>query len=34
MKKYYLSKFSEDEGFNDGQYLWPVMETQTFRRIQ
>ena len=30
---YYRPKFHGDEGFNDGKYFWPVMETQTFRTI-
>ena len=29
----YLIIFSEDEGYNNGKYWWPVMETKTFRRI-
>lgn len=31
--EFYLSLFPEDKGFNDGKYLWPVMETKTFRII-
>jgi len=30
---FYLDKFSNDDGFNDGKYLWPVNETKTFRII-
>lgn len=32
-KDFYLPKFPDDEGFNDGKYLWPVMKTKTFRTI-
>jgi hypothetical protein len=32
-KEFYLPKFPEDEGFNNGKYLWPVNETKTFRVI-
>jgi hypothetical protein len=32
-KEFYLPKFPDDEGFNDGMYWWPVMETKTFRII-
>jgi hypothetical protein len=31
--EFYEPKFPEDKGFNDGKYLWPVNETQTFRHI-
>ena len=30
-RDFYLPKFPNDEGFNDGKYFWPVMESQTFR---
>jgi hypothetical protein len=32
-RDFYLPLFPEDEGFNDGRYFWPVMETKTFRMI-
>lgn len=32
-REFYLHKFSNDDGFNDGKYFWPVMESQTFRII-
>lgn len=32
-REYYLQAFREDEGFNDGKYLWPDNETLTFRVI-
>jgi len=32
-KDFYLSKFPSDEGFNDGKYFWPVMESKTFKII-
>ena len=32
-KDFYLSKFPNDEGFNNGKYFWPVIETKTFRII-
>jgi len=32
-RNYYLPKFPDDEGFNEGKYFWPVMETQTFHVI-
>jgi len=32
-KTFYLSKFPDDEGFNEGMYWWPVMKTKTFRII-
>ena len=31
--EFYLPKFPNDKGFNDGLYLWPDNDTQTFRRI-
>ena len=31
--EFYEPKFPGDKGFNDGKYLWPVMETKTFRVI-
>lgn len=31
--EFYESKFPSDKGFNDGKYLWPVMENKTFRMI-
>jgi len=31
--EFYLPKFPEDNGFNNGKYLWPVNETKTFRMI-
>jgi hypothetical protein len=30
---FYTKKFPDDKGFNDGKYLWPVMDTKTFRVI-
>lgn len=32
-KNFYLSKFPNDEGYNNGKYFWPIMETKTFRVI-
>jgi hypothetical protein len=32
-RDFYLPLFPEDEGYNDGKYWWPVMETKTFRII-
>jgi len=32
-RNFYLKKFPEDEGFNNGKYWWPEMETKTFRII-
>lgn len=32
-RPFYLPLFPKDEGFNDGKYFWPVMETETFRVI-
>ena len=32
-REFYLPLFPKDEGFNDGKYFWPVMETKTFRII-
>lgn len=32
-KAFYLPKFPNDEGFNDGKYFWPVNETNTFKMI-
>jgi len=32
-KKFYNHKFEGDEGFNEGRYLWPVSETQTYKLI-
>jgi hypothetical protein len=32
-REFYLSLFTNDEGFNGGKYFWPVMETKTFRTI-
>ena len=32
-RDFYLPKFPEDEGFNGGKYLWPVMNTKTFKII-
>lgn len=31
--EFYLPKFPNDSGFNNSMYLWPVMETKTFRII-
>ena len=30
---FYLRKFPNDKGFNNGNYFWPVNETKTFRCI-
>lgn len=30
---FYLPKFPDDNGFNDGKYIWPVNESKTFRVI-
>lgn len=30
---FYLPLFPDDKGFNDGKYLWPDMQTKTFRII-
>lgn len=32
-REFYLPLFPNDEGYNDGKYWWPVMETKTFRTI-
>jgi hypothetical protein len=32
-RDFYISKFSDDEGFNNGRYFWPDMETKTFKII-
>lgn len=32
-RDFYLPKFPHDEGYNDGKYWWPMMETKTFRTI-
>lgn len=32
-RDYYIQQFPDDEGFNDGKYMWPVNETQTFKII-
>ena len=32
-KDFYLPKFPNDEGYNNGMYWWPVMEDKTFRII-
>ena len=32
-REFYLPLFPEDEGFNNGKYLWPDMETKTFKII-
>jgi len=33
-RSFYLPRFPEDEGFNEGKYLWPVMDgTYTFKII-
>ena len=32
-KDFYLPKFPNDEGYNDGKYWWPVMESKTFKII-
>jgi len=32
-EEFYLPKFPNDKGFNDGKYFWPVNETQTFKII-
>lgn len=32
-REFYLPLFPNDEGYNDGKYWWPVMETKTFRII-
>lgn len=33
LPEFYLPKFPNDQGFNNGKYLWPVNETKTFRII-
>jgi len=33
-REFYLPLFPDDEGFNDGLYLWPDMETRTFKTIK
>jgi len=32
-KEFYLPLFPEDKGFNNGKYLWPDMNTKTFKTI-
>lgn len=32
-RAFYLPKFPNDEGFNDGKYFWPDMEDKTFKII-
>lgn len=32
-RDFYLPSFPNDERFNDGKYLWPDMETKTFKII-
>jgi hypothetical protein len=32
-REFYLPLWPEDEGFNSGKYLWPIMESKTFRTI-
>jgi len=32
-RNFYLSKFPDDDGFNNGKYFWPVNETKTWRVI-
>lgn len=32
-RDYYLPLWPEDDGFNNGDYFWPVMESKTFRVI-
>jgi len=32
-KHFYLSKFPDDEGFNNSQYLWPDLKSKTFKTI-
>lgn len=32
-ESFYLPKFQEDKGFNNGKYFWPVNETKIFRII-
>lgn len=32
-REFYLPKFPEDEGYNDGKYWWPDMKTKTFKII-
>lgn len=32
-RNYYLSKFPNDENFNEGKYLWADMNTKTFKII-
>lgn len=32
-REFYLPLFPDDEGFNNGKYLWPDMETKTFKII-
>lgn len=32
-KEFYLPLFPNDEGFNNGKYFWPDMETKTFKII-
>lgn len=32
-KEFYIPKFPEDSGYNDGKYWWPNMEDKTFKII-
>ena len=32
-EEFYLPKFPNDKGFNDGKYFWPVNDTKTFKVI-
>jgi hypothetical protein len=32
-REFYLPLFPEDKGFNNGKYLWPDMNTKTFKTI-
>lgn len=32
-KAFYINKFLNDEGYNEGMYWWPVNESKTFRII-
>jgi hypothetical protein len=32
-REFYLPLFPDDEGFNNGKYFWPDMETKTFKII-
>ena len=33
LPEFYLPLFPKDKGFNDGKYLWPVIDSKTFKTI-